>query len=98
MQEKQKTLIKQGNYNLIQGDYTPEEALEIISHLLMKKINFHERKSFGQLIRFGIEDEASMKRIEELKVCKEAVKEMVREAKLSGKTMRVRSSITIDLI
>jgi hypothetical protein len=98
IQEKQSTAIQQGQYDLIKGDYTPEEAFEIIVHLLMKKMNFHEMKSFSQQIRFGLEDEASLKRIEELKISKEAIKQLVKEAKLSGKRMRVKSNITVELI
>ena len=96
--EKHSTATLQGNYDLIKGDYTPEEALEIISHLLMKKINFHDLKSFSNQIRFGIEDTSSIKRIKELRNSNEELKQLVKEAKLSGKTLRVKSNITVELI
>jgi hypothetical protein len=97
-QEKQQVATPTGNYDLIKGDFTPEEGLEIISHLLDKKINFHELKIFSQDIRFGQEDAASLKRISELKACIEQMKELSKEAKLSGKTLRVKSSISVELI
>lgn len=98
IQGKQNAQVQKGNYDLIKGEYTPEEGLEIISHLLMKKINFHELKSFSKQIRFGMEDTASLKRIEELKASSEELKQLIKEAKLTGKNLRVKSNITVELI
>lgn len=98
IQEKQNAKIQNGNYDLIKGEFTPEEGLEIISHLLMKKINFHELKTFSQQIRFGLEDPASLTRIEELRASAEELKELIKAAKLSGKNLRVKSNITVELI
>lgn len=97
-QTNSETMDIKKEYDLVKGDYTPEEGLEIISNLLMKKINFHELKSFSQQIKFGHEDQASLKRIEELNLCKTSFHDLVKEARLSGKNLRLRSKIIVELI
>lgn len=98
IRETQGTTTMQGKFDLIKGEYTPEEALEIVTHVLLKKINFHEMRGLSQQIRFGLKDEASLQRIKELKASLEAFQELAKEAKLSGKSVRLKSSISVELI
>jgi len=84
--------------NLIQGDFSPTEAQEILSHLIDKKINFHELRQFSQDIRFGIKDEASKKRIAQLKDAKEQLSKIIEEAHAGGRSLKIKSSIEIELI
>jgi hypothetical protein len=83
---------------LIKGDFSPEEASEIVHDLFSKKINFHEVKSFSKLIREGVEDHKSAERIVELKADKKSAKELINEAEASGKTLRITSTVHIELI
>ncbi len=94
--EKQKE--NQVEYDLIRGDFQADEAAEIINYMIMKKINFHEVKCFSSEIRFGKVNQASQERIKELGKAREEVKLLVEEAKRMGKTMRISSTISIDLI
>lgn len=86
-----------GDYELIKGDFTPAEAFEIISFLISTKINFHNLQNFSKQIRFNINDEASLKRIQELEISKESIKELVKMAKANGKSLRLKSTISIEL-
>ncbi len=91
-------MVEKADYDLIKGDFTPEEALEILSYLIDKKINFHELKTFSNEIRFGQVDQKSLKRSEELKQSKAAIKEFIQIAQEQGKTLRIKSSVTVEVI
>lgn len=83
---------------LIKGEFSPEEASEIVYDLFSKKINFHEVKNFSKLIRKGTEDQKSNERIVELKADKNQAKELINKAAASGKSIRITSTISIELI
>lgn len=83
---------------LINGHFSPEEASEIVHDLFTKKINFHEVKSFSQLIREGAEDQKSAKRIVELKADRKQAKELIDAAAASGKSIKITSTVHIELI
>jgi ABC-type Fe3+ transport system substrate-binding protein len=84
--------------DLIKGEFSPEEASEIINHMISKKINFHELKNFSSEIRFGSIDKNSKERIEQLKACKSSLNETLQEAKKLGKPLRITSSISVEII
>lgn len=90
--------IEKGHFDLIKGDFMPDDALEVCNHLILKKINFHEVRSFSHLIKFGFTDQSSLKRIEELKLDKESIKDLVLQAREQGKTLRIKATISIELI
>lgn len=48
-------------YSLIDGDFTPKQAEEILRDLYTSKIQFHQMKNFSSIERFGKEDEVSIK-------------------------------------
>lgn len=96
-QETENKAIEHGNYELIKGEFTPDEAIEIISHLISTKINFHNLQNFSKQVRFDIKDEASLGRIRELEISRELVKQLANMAKANGKSLRVKSNIIIEL-
>ncbi|MCB0494412.1 MAG: hypothetical protein KDC93_18570, partial [Cyclobacteriaceae bacterium] len=83
---------------LIKGDFSPDDALEIINHLITKKITFHELRSFSSEIRFGEVDQKSIDRSKELKQSKASVEKFIQQAKEQNKTLRIKSNILIELI
>lgn len=97
-QEQQIKQTAQGKQTLIKGEYTPAEALEIVEHLFSKKINFHEQNNFGKLIRTGAKDPITDKRIAELKDAFSQAKMLIKEAEVTGKRVRMNSTITFELI
>lgn len=90
--------LKPLNLDLVNGEYTPQEALEIINHLLMKKIQFHELKSFSNLIRAGIEDNDSLHRIVELRSCKKSFENLLKSLDYSNDRLKICSTITIEVV
>lgn len=97
-QEQPTTDIEVGKFELINGEFSPEEAFKIINHLYFQKINFHELNNFSQLVRFGSEDPLTQKRISELKAALQQAREYIEEAQKSGRTLRLDSMISIEMI
>lgn len=86
------------NYVLVEGKFDPEEACEIVNTLFTKKINFHELKCFSDEIRFGAKDQVAEDRVEQLKLSRENAKLLFEKAKESGKSIRLHSEISIELV
>lgn len=89
---------EKGQYDFIKGDFSAEDAQEIIRHLFTKKISFHELKSFSSEIRFGTKDQDSLDRIIALRKCMNTIEKEILLAKELSKTVRLSSKIHIELI
>ena len=96
--EKKIQKVKKGTYDLIKGEFSPADASEIVNDLFLKKINFHEVKSFSQLIRFDTNDPDTLQRISELKLSQKRAQELIAIAKKAGKSLRINSTVFIQLI
>lgn len=83
---------------LIKGEFSPEEAKEIINHLFLEKINFHGVKSFSKKIRFGEEDNRSEERIIELKQSQAVLNKFIEAAREQGISVKIESSVSIELL
>lgn len=83
--------------NLIEGNFSNEEAKEILMNIFSAKIHFHEMKNFSSMERFGKQDETAVKRIPELKSCMGKLLEIVEEAKSNNKKLVINSEINISL-
>jgi hypothetical protein len=83
--------------NLINGNFSSEEAKEILMNIFLTKVRFHEVKNFSSLVRFGIDDETAQIRIPQLKKELEKVLKIVSEAEAANKKMIITSEINISL-
>lgn len=92
------TLTDANQQDLIKGDFSPEDAKEIINHLFYEKINFHGLKSFSNKERFGEVDHESDKRIIELKQSRYSLNEIIKTAKEQGKALKITSTVSIEII
>ncbi len=97
-QLNQTTMTDTNQQDLIKGDFSPEDAKEIINHLFSEKINFHGVKSFSNKVRFGEVDHNSERRIIELKQSRASLNEMIKSAKEQGKTLKIESTVSIEII
>jgi hypothetical protein len=95
---KDNKLVDKTDFDLIKGDFTTEEASEILNYLIDKKIRFHRLNRFSTEIRFGGMDENSAQRCEELKQSKTSMNEFIQLAKKQGRTLRIKSSLSIEII
>lgn len=97
-QEKQISTATEETYELIKGTFSPAEASEIVNDLFFKKINFHKIRNFSQQERFGTDHQGSQQRIAELKLAQEQASEIIADARRTGKSLRVSSTISIEVI
>lgn len=97
MEQTQKDLTQTTVYELIKGTYTPDEASEIIFHMIRKKIQFHELKNFSEEVRFGTKHSGSTSRIIELQSFSDDLTELIECAKQDNKQLKVRANIEIEL-
>ena len=97
-QESELKIAETNEQDLIKGEFSPEEASEIINHMISKKINFHELKNFSSEIRFGSIDKNSRERIQQLSASKTSLDKTIQEAKKLGKALKVKSSISVEII
>lgn len=89
---------KNENLSLIEGEFTPEEAREILINIFSKKVNFHERRNFSSQERFGKDDPIALKRIPELKQSIEKITTLMSEASANDKQVVISSQINIQLV
>jgi hypothetical protein len=82
---------------LIEGDFSPEEAREILMNVFLSKIHFHQNKNLSSEERFGKEDLTALKRIPELKSSMEMISQLIEEAKLNNETFQIISEVKINL-
>ncbi len=82
---------------LIEGEFSYDDAKEILMNVFSAKIQYHKLKNFSMQERFGKEDELAKNRILALK--KEIVKfqKMISEAEASDKKILINSEITISI-
>lgn len=97
-QLEKKTEVDAQQHDLVKGNFSPEDAGDIVNHLISKKINFHEARSFSSEIRFGIKDEHSIQRVKELKETKSALNKIIEQAEQEGSEVAVRCNISIEII
>lgn len=82
----------------IEGDFTYDEAKEILINIFSSKINFHTIKNWSSQERFGKDDEIAQKRIPALKNEMKKIEGILSEAKAKNKKLLVSSDIKISLL
>jgi hypothetical protein len=88
---------KMEQLNLIEGNFSDEEAKEILMNIISTKIHFHEMKNFSSQERFGKEDEIAQMRIPKLKNEIENVLQLISVANLNKNKLTITSEINISL-
>lgn len=85
----------ENTFKLIDGTFKAEEAKELLTNLYSDKIQFHSRKSFSMQERFGHPDEASLKRIPELKKTLNDICAMLNQLQNNTATLHIQANIVI---
>ena len=88
---------KKHEFKLIAGEFTPQDAKEVLMNLYTSKINFHLMKNFSSMERFGKNDETADKRIPELKSSMKAIAAIIEEASDQQKKLLVTATVNIDV-
>jgi len=90
--------MRHKNVRLIAGTFSVPDARDVLLGLLTYKIEFHQRKAFGDQERFGKVDRHSAKRIAELKECRQMLRRFLDEAALRSDTLRMDSVVKIGVV
>lgn len=85
-------------FQLVEGEFSSEDALKLLMSLLNNKINFHQLESFSNQIRNGNDFSHSKKRVEYLKQSIEDIKLVLKDAEENGKQLKIDSVIKISLV
>ena len=83
---------------LINGEFVPEEAREVLMNIFTDKIRFHEKKCLSSLVTLSKKDDTSEKRILELKENINKLLSIIDSAKESGKLLKISSEIKIEIV
>ncbi|MGD1944742.1 MAG: hypothetical protein ACFB0A_00390 [Croceivirga sp.] len=83
---------------LIDGEFTPVEAADVLLSLVAYKIKFHNLQLLNLELNPGISKEQSKRRIAELKQAKHRITKMIIDARNSGASLEINSNICINLI
>lgn len=83
--------------DLIDGQFTPEDARELLIDLFSRKTNFHEIKNFSANERFGKDDPVHINRIHALTNSMEQLNRLFQEVKGSDKKVVIRSVVSISV-
>ncbi|MEJ8818635.1 hypothetical protein [Lacibacter sp. H407] len=81
--------------DLIDGQFTPEDARELLIDLFSRKTNFHEIQNFSANERFGKDDPFHINRIDALTKSMDQLNNLFREVDGSGKKLVIRSVVSI---
>ena len=83
---------------LIKGEFTAEQAKEILTNIFSTKIHFHQMKNFSSLERLGKEDEIAMERLPELKRELKRAIAFLQSPEFSNSKIQIHSEIKIPVI
>lgn len=83
---------------LIEGEFSDEEAKEILTSIFSSKINFHNIKNWSSNERYGTDDEIAQKRVPELRKEMEKLLELLSDAKAKKRRLVITSEINITLL
>ena len=89
---------KNETLRIIDGNFSYDEAKEILMNILSSKINFYCLKNWSSQERFGIEDVNAQKRIPALRNEVKKLEEILSEAKAKNKKLVVSSDIYISFL
>jgi hypothetical protein len=82
-------------FTLIKGEFTKDEAREILLGMINYKINFHELRNLSTSIQQGQRDDASLTRIQELERTRVEMFKFFNGLRDSGK-LKITSKIIIE--
>jgi hypothetical protein len=97
-QSTQLLMNKAETLSIIEGNFTPDEANEILSQMINSKIKYHNLRNLSSQVRYGTDDEISHTRLPGLMKEMEKLQAIVSEANNTNKRLVVTSAINIVLM
>ena len=81
---------------LIEGEFSFNEAREILTSMFNSKINFHNIQNWSYLERYGKDNETAQKKIPLLKKEIDKLEKIILEDKENNKKLVINSEINIS--
>jgi hypothetical protein len=85
-------------FKLIDGQFHPNEAKNMLMSLFNSKIEYHQLESFSNHIRLGSDSSFSQKRIHALTQSIESINDIIQEAIETGKQLKIEGLIQITFM
>jgi len=93
-----KSQIKDQKIQLVEGEFTPTQASEIIMSLINQKINYHKLEGMQQYESDHNMDNATLSfRIKELENEKIIAKEFISEMRSQGKKLKIDGTLILKM-
>ena len=83
------------SYGLIRGEFSPDDARELLLTLIDNKISFHQLNNRSRRERFGEIDPAVVKRVDELRQSKADIATLIEEMGALGMKLSINCNIEI---
>lgn len=84
------------NFQLIEGEFSPAEAKEILLNLFGHKIQFHNLKCFANEEISGKKDEHSAMKVKQLNAMRDDLIHLIQESEKENKKLVINSVIKIE--
>ena len=88
-------MAKEHNLELINGNFSAQDAKEILVTIFSSKIQFHQHKNFASKEKLGKEDKNALKRIVQLKKSLDKTYKLISEAELKNKRLDISAEVFI---
>jgi len=89
---------REHTFKLIDGEFSPSEAGNILFTLVNSKINFHSTESFGITVRTSGDTSFHENRIKELAQTNTDIKQVINYAAEKNMRLKINGTIEIKLI
>ena len=85
-------------YNLVKGNFSPDEAQTILNDLVDSKIKHHNIEAFRIQEKTGGDISHSKKRVKELKELKVQLGQLIEEARKKGKSLHIDGTLNLSFV
>ena len=85
-------------FNIIEGEFTPEEAREILMNLLCEKIRFHEVQVLAKQERREDGLVRNEERISDLKATRSKLKELIKMTEQAGGSLKLSAVLSVQAL
>ncbi len=89
--------LTSSSHVLIEGTFDGLDAQEILLSMLNSKIDYHTRRTFSSMERFGEPDQGSERRLEQLRSTRTAIREALAKAIEGRQSVRIDSTVRITI-
>ncbi|HMP29918.1 MAG TPA: hypothetical protein PKD85_09970 [Saprospiraceae bacterium] len=99
MEVLQQATITETKVKLLDGEFTPAQALDILNGLINQKINYHKIEKLQHWEQnHNINEKPYVNRIQELESDKKAINNFISEVMYEGKKLSINGVLTIKIV